>query len=78
VATPFVHAGLTRILPTDVVTALLDRTGAIYKLPSATQDSVRLVFADGYNLQMKILIGVAAVHIPAILMMWSKKTVVVG
>lgn len=77
-ATPLITSQLLSILPIDVVTALLDRTDGINSLPNEAHDKVRSAFAQGYNLQMQILIGVAAAHLPAILMMWSRKRIVIG
>ncbi|KAF2791393.1 major facilitator superfamily MFS-1 [Melanomma pulvis-pyrius CBS 109.77] len=75
---PFVKNQLLDGLSASVVHALLDRTGAIGRLPEATQSIVRHAFADGYNLQMKILIGIAAAHIPATLLMWRKRPIIIS
>jgi hypothetical protein len=74
---PFVKNKLLHALPPSLVHELLDRTGRIDNLPAASQDAVRHAFADGYSLQMKILVGIAAAHIPATLLMWTKKPMII-
>jgi hypothetical protein len=51
---------------------LLDHTSAIQRLNEATQVLVRHAFSDGFNLQMRILIGIAAGHVLATALMWTK------
>ncbi|KAI1267056.1 MFS multidrug transporter-like protein [Xylariaceae sp. FL1019] len=43
----------------------------------ALQEPVRVAFADGYSLQMKILTGLAAGQIPASLLLWQSKQIMV-
>ncbi|PVH93387.1 MFS general substrate transporter [Periconia macrospinosa] len=71
-STPLIRARMLKFLSTSQVLLLLDRTTAIWGLPSAVQDLVRHAFADGFNLQMRILIGIAAGHIVATALMWTK------
>lgn len=77
-ATPFIETRLLKSFPSNVVEEVLDRTGGISRLPMESQDVVRGIFADGYNLQMRILIGIAAAHIPATLLMWTKKPIIIS
>jgi hypothetical protein len=71
-STPLIRERLLTFLPANQVHLLLDRTTAIWGLPPATQDLVRHVLADGFNLQMRILIGIAAGHMAATALMWTK------
>jgi len=75
---PFVQNRLLRILPANAVLTILGRTGGIESLPEAMQNTVRSTFADGYNLQMKILIGIASAHAIPILLMWTRKPMVIS
>jgi len=68
---------LEQILPTEDVNALLQTTDVIALLPESTQVQVRELFGRGYNLQMKIMIGCAAIQLPSTLLMWTKKPTMV-
>lgn len=57
---------------------LLARTGTILQLPEGSQIIVRRMFGESYNLQMLILIGVAAANIPATLCQWQKSGIVLA
>lgn len=63
--------------PTQIET-LLQSSAAIYLLPPNLQTFTRLVFAEGYNLQIKVLIGFSAAQIPAALLMWEKTPLILG
>jgi hypothetical protein len=64
---------LSQTLTPSQLAALLESTDTLAALPASVQNIVRLVFAQGYTLQMKIVTGVAALQFPAILMMWKRK-----
>jgi hypothetical protein len=70
--TPLVRGRLLRFLSTNEVLMLLDRTSAIGSMSKMNQVLIRHAFADGFNLQMRILIGVAAGHILATALMWTR------
>lgn len=46
-------------------------------LPNAIQEQVRHTLADGYNRQTLVLCVSAALQVPASLLMWKKKPVIV-
>lgn len=46
-------------------------------IPSQFHDEVRGILAHGYNLQMIVLCAFAAAQIPATLLMWQRKQVIV-
>lgn len=66
---------LLDVLPADLVATIFQRTGAVALLPEAKQETVRALFGEAYNTQMRILIGFAAAQIPATLLMWTKEPV---
>jgi hypothetical protein len=73
----WVRSELEKFLPIEQVELLLQTTDVISKLPEAAQSQVREVFGRGYNLQMKIMIGMAAAQLPSTLLMWTKKPIMV-
>ena len=73
----WVRSELENFLPIEQVELLLQTTDVISKLPEAAQSQVREVFGRGYNLQMKIMIGMAAAQLPSTLLMWTKKPIMV-
>ena len=73
----WVRSELEHFLPIEQVELLLQTTDIISKLPEAVQSQAREVFGRGYNLQMKIMIGMAAAQVPSTLLMWTKKPVMV-
>lgn len=58
--------------PTEIAT-LLQTTQASAALPPALREVVTGVFASGYNLQIRIMIGFSAAQIPTTMLMWQKK-----
>jgi len=73
----WVRSELEIFLPIEQVELLLQRTDVISTLPEAAQSQVREIFGRGYNLQMKIMIGMAAAQVPSTLLMWTKKPIMV-
>lgn len=62
-------------LPPGTIKVLEETLTVIKRLQPAVQERVRIALAEGYNLQMKILIGFAALQIVATALMWEKKVV---
>ncbi|KAJ5107924.1 MFS general substrate transporter [Penicillium angulare] len=60
----------------DVVEAILQSTSAIAALPTDTQDLVRETYGASYNIQMKILAGMAGAQLLTSMMMWRKNPIV--
>ncbi|KAH8652614.1 hypothetical protein BGZ60DRAFT_473439 [Tricladium varicosporioides] len=52
-------------------------TDIISSFPESVQDSVRVTFGRGYNLQMSIMIGFAVAQILATFLVWTKKPITV-
>lgn len=71
-----VKGELDDILPASQVDDLLTSPASVSTFPGNLQGEIRSVFADGYNLQMKILAGLAAGQIPSGLLMWQKQQIV--
>ncbi|RDL32028.1 uncharacterized protein BP5553_09430 [Venustampulla echinocandica] len=72
-----IQSDLLDILPVQTVDTLLQTTEIIHRLPPSVQESVRLIFARGYNLQMTIMIGFAAAQVPSTMLMWTRKPIMV-
>lgn len=72
-----VRSKLRGILSYAQIEELLRSAAAIASTSAADRDQIRSAFAEGYNLQMKILAGLAAAQIPSSLVMWQKKQIVV-
>ncbi|KAL9035080.1 MAG: hypothetical protein Q9214_006754 [Letrouitia sp. 1 TL-2023] len=72
-----VDSSLRAVLSGEQIATLLDTSSAILDLPSSLQESVRSIFALGYNTQFKILAGLAAAQIPSSMVMWQKEQIVV-
>ncbi|CAG8971948.1 hypothetical protein HYALB_00003284 [Hymenoscyphus albidus] len=60
-------------LPPEIIKALLESLTVVENLQPAVRERVRQVLAEGYNLQMKILIGFAMLQIVTTVLMWEKK-----
>lgn len=73
----YVRSHLGHFLSPDQVRTLLQSNAAILALSPDQQEMTRVVFGRGYNLQMKILIGLAAAQLPGSLVMWQKKQILV-
>jgi uncharacterized protein YdhG (YjbR/CyaY superfamily) len=50
---------------------LLEKTETIKMLSPEASESVRTLFAESYNLQIRILIGFAVAKIPVTALMWT-------
>jgi hypothetical protein len=74
----YVATHLSNILTPEQAQAVLQSSSAINSLPVELRHQVRIVFAEAYNLQLKVLIAFSAAQIPAALLMWQKKQIVFG
>ena len=68
-----VRAVLSVVLSPAQLGALLQTSAAMGMLPEALQVVVRETFSDGYNLQMRVMIGFGAAQILSLILMWEKK-----
>ena len=73
----YIRNHLKGILPPDQIGSLLQTTEAFTALPPAVAETVKSVFARGYNLQMQIMIGFSAVQIPVTFIMWQRPQILV-
>lgn len=62
---------LTTILSSDALVALLQSTEALTRFAPDVQEKVIEVFAQGYNLQYRIMTGFAGAQFLAVIMMWK-------
>ncbi|MCJ1433319.1 hypothetical protein MMC27_002678 [Xylographa pallens] len=67
-----VRPRLLEILSMNAYQALLQSTSLIETFQPPLQTMVRSIYADGYNLQIRITIGFAAAQIPVAFLMWQK------
>lgn len=73
----YVESNLAQHLSSAQIEILLESTGAFETLPSEVVVVVKSIFAEGYNLQMRIMIGFSTVQIPVAFLMWKKKQILV-
>lgn len=68
---------LSDFLSQPQVDILLLSAKSVSSFPPTTQLMIRKAFAEGFNLQMKVLAGFAAAQIPSSFLMWQKKQITV-
>ena len=73
----YVKFHLAGILSSVEIEALLRTTEAFATLAPDVAETARQVFGNGFNLQMRIMIGFSAAQVPAILLMWQKEQIVI-
>ena len=67
-----VRSGLADNFPPQASELLLQSAAAITTLPESLQVVARNVYADGYSLQMKTMIGFAAAQAVGLGIMWER------
>lgn len=70
-----VKSRLGRFLSTEQINDLLEFANSSLSYPADTQDRFRIIFAEGYSLQMKIMTGFAAAQLLSTLFIWQSKQV---
>lgn len=70
-------ARLSTLLPPEEVAALLQSSNIIQSYSPDLQESIRQAFGDGYNIMIKVLVGIAAAQLPASIVMWKRNQIVV-
>ena len=73
----YIRKHLADYLSPTQISTLLETTEAFESLSPQVADTVKTIFAQGYNLQMRIMIGFSAAQLPATLLMWQKKQILV-
>lgn len=73
---PSLRTQLLEVLTPEQTARVLDRTDQILTLPLATQGLVRERFGNMYNMQMIILIGIAAAQLIVTVLQWQRKAIV--
>lgn len=71
----FIRPRLSDILTPSQVDLVLKSAEALSKLSERDRRDAVAILADGYNLQFKILAGLAALQIIGAAMMWQKKQI---
>jgi hypothetical protein len=69
------RSGLAPILTSRQLNEVLDSAQYIAGFPPKVREQVLLKFSDSYNVQMRILAGLAAGQIIGTLIMWQKKQI---
>jgi hypothetical protein len=75
ISTPYIRSHIGQNLPPNLTQAILEKTGAIHLLPERSRIRVQEIFGEGYNIQMKLLIGFAAAQMPTTVLMWTNVVV---
>jgi hypothetical protein len=57
----------------ELAILLLEKTETISELAPDTARQVRMLFGEGYNLQIRVLIGFAVAKIPVTALMWTNQ-----
>jgi hypothetical protein len=78
ISTPYLRIHLADVLPAHTVVSILHRTENIALLPADLREAARVVFGESMNLQIKLVIGLAAAQLPATAIMWTKQVVNTG
>lgn len=73
----YVKTNLADFLSPNQVGSLLQSTEAFAALPPALAETAKIVFANGYNLQFRIMIGFSAAQVPVALLLWQREQIVV-
>jgi hypothetical protein len=71
VSTPYIRSRLNGIVSPEMALLLLEKTETISMLSPEASEGVRTLFAESYNLQIRILIGFAVAKIPVTALMWT-------
>ncbi|KAK3197256.1 hypothetical protein GRF29_1536g1100656 [Pseudopithomyces chartarum] len=71
----FLKSSLKEVLKPEQISALLEFSHPSSNLDPATQQVVGRKLAEGYNLQTKILAGMAGVQLLSCFLMWQKKQI---
>ena len=69
----WLRSRLPLVLSPQQIDNVLRSAGAIRRFEPAVQDAVRVIFAQGFNLQFRILIGFTVAQFPVTLLIWQKK-----
>jgi hypothetical protein len=73
ISTPYIRSHLTGIVSPELAVLLLEKTETISELAPDTARQVRMLFGEGYNLQIKVLIGFAVAKLPVTALMWTNQ-----
>ena len=71
----YLKSSLGKILEPDQINAILDFAHPPNTLDPGTQHIVGVKLAEGYNLQTKILAGMAGVQFLSCFLLWQKKQI---
>lgn len=58
----WIQQQLSSVLSTEQLTNLLQSTSSIHEFPSNPQVKVQEVFSQGYNQEMKVIVGFCAIQ----------------
>ena len=73
----YVKAHLAQHLSSAEIGTLLESANGLETLQPETVAVAKSIFAQGYDLQMRITVGFSAAQLPVTLMMWKTKQILV-
>jgi hypothetical protein len=71
----YLKSSLMSLLTPEQITSILDFAPKANGFDAATRQAVGIKLAEGFNLQTKIIAGMAGAQILASLLMWQKKQI---
>ena len=71
-----VRGKLEDILQPSQVDDLLRSPAIVESFPKDLQGTILAAFGEGYNLQLKVLAGIAALQIPSALLIWKTPQII--
>ena len=73
----YVKSKLTKFMSPEDVTALLQSTQVFKALPLVIAEQAKNVFAEGYDISFRVMIGFSAAQLPVVLLLWQKDQIAV-
>lgn len=75
ISTPYIRTHLLQSVPTADAISVLERPENTFLLSSESQEIIRGVFGDGFNLQIFLAVAFAAAQLPSTALMWTNRRV---
>jgi hypothetical protein len=70
----YVRSTLDSVLSNTEISGLMVNIGGISTLPENKQFAVRRIFAEGYNIQMKVTVAFAAAQFLVAALIWRRQS----
>ncbi|ORX93616.1 major facilitator superfamily domain-containing protein [Clohesyomyces aquaticus] len=75
ISTPYLRTHLEEVLSPKMLLSVLEKTENLFLLPRETQNTVKSIFGESFNIQIKLAIGFSAAQFFATAMMWTNRLV---